>query len=453
MPVQSIILPVWGGQPVVLRAVQGESGGRIVRVTLTDADGRPADLTGASVRLYVKTPRQTAVFSDGSVTDATGGACSFPLVSGVTAAAGTARCQILVAWPDNRSLKIAGLTLEVTPSNLEGAVESSDEFPALVAALNQANTAVQAAEDARQAAFNAQSAIAAVNTAGTAAVQATQSAAAEASAAETAASNADSAAQNANGAASAAKTAAVSADAAAERANTAAQNAEGVISGQLNPVIDTRLALQKNQPNGIGGLDESGKFAPEQVPEMDYVPTTRTVAGLPLASDLALTQLTAAGLASGDASGNAQNALKLGGYAASNFPQVSSGTWTLGLSGTTTAGNPVFLNRDASWIKIGKLVVLFFEFTLTSLGGMSGNIQVTGLPYPISGPHLSGFAAQFSNTSHTDATGVYFHGDDNTSCITLKIARPGQIPWTSTAADLTDTFGVNRCVALYMTGT
>ena len=68
-----------------------------------------------------------------------------------------------------------------------------------------------------------------------------------------------------------AETATTNANTAADRANTAAENAEDAIAGQLDPAIDSRLAVQKNQPNGIAGLDSNGKVASAQLPEMDYV--------------------------------------------------------------------------------------------------------------------------------------------------------------------------------------
>lgn len=71
-----------------------------------------------------------------------------------------------------------------------------------------------------------------------------------------------------------AETATTNANTAADRANTAAQNAEDAIAGQLDPAIDARIAAQKNQANGIAGLDENGKVATAQLPTMDYVPTS-----------------------------------------------------------------------------------------------------------------------------------------------------------------------------------
>lgn len=144
MPVQNqISLPVWGKTPITLRPVQGEAQSRTIITTLIDVGGQPVNLATASVRLYVQKPDSTVVFTDGTIEDAAGGMCSFTLPSGVTAVAGIANCQILVTWLDNRSLKVIGLVLEILPSNLDGAVESSNEFSALVTALIKIDSAVQ----------------------------------------------------------------------------------------------------------------------------------------------------------------------------------------------------------------------------------------------------------------------------------------------------------------------
>lgn len=164
MPVQNqISLPVWGKTPITLRPVQGEALSRTVTITLIDKGGQPVDLTGGAVRLYVQKPDNTVVFMDGTITDAAGGVCSFTLTLGITAAAGIASCQVLVSWSDNQSLKAVGLLLDIQPSSLEDAVESTSDFSALVVALNKADTAeaiaTQAAKDAQQAVTDANAAI------------------------------------------------------------------------------------------------------------------------------------------------------------------------------------------------------------------------------------------------------------------------------------------------------
>lgn len=187
MPVQNITLPVWGKSSVPIRIVQGEAESRVVQATLTDADGKPVDLTGADARLYVKKPDSTVVFWNGTVVDASGGVCKFQLPAGVAAAPGIAYGQTLITWPDGRSLKAEGLVFEIRPSDLEKAAEASNDFSALTAALStvrlSSGTAEQAASDAQKAMADArqilggmQTAVAASNAAAAAANSAAASA-------------------------------------------------------------------------------------------------------------------------------------------------------------------------------------------------------------------------------------------------------------------------------------
>lgn len=216
MTEQSIKLNAWELNYESHIAVQGEVNSRTLSVTIIDKVGtesyisnaesvdRPIDLTNVTARLYVIKPDGTKTFSDGTVTDARNGKVEFVLPAQAVAVAGKASCQILLTKPDNSALKITGLTLEIQPSNLEGAVESSDEFSALVLALNAVQETV---DTANQAAQNAQAALV----------------------------NANAAISSANAAASAANVAAVSANTAANAANQAAQNTERLYQ-MVNPL-------------------------------------------------------------------------------------------------------------------------------------------------------------------------------------------------------------------------
>lgn len=280
---QSVKLNAWAKNYESQIAVQGEVNSRTLIITLIDKTAntsyisnaesvdRPIDLTGITARLYCIKPDGTKTFSDGTITDAANGIVSFVLPYQATTSAGTIECQILLTKADNSTLKITGLSLNVQSSNLEGAVESSDDFSSLVVALNSVNTAAalvnQAVTNSETAVNNANVAISGANTAADNANAKATLANTAANTANSAASNADTktalavtATTNANTATASANTATTNANTAADRANTAAQNAEGVISGQLDPAIDARLAAQKNQANGLATLDSDGKL-------------------------------------------------------------------------------------------------------------------------------------------------------------------------------------------------
>lgn len=89
------------------------------------------------------------------------------------------------------------------------------------------------------------------------------------------------------------------------------------------------------------------------------VPNTRKIAGLALNADITVAQLIAAGLC----------------------PAPESGQWTPTLVGRTTAGTPTYAYQYGSYTRIAKLVYLYFDVKLSSAGGMTGGIEIAGLPY------------------------------------------------------------------------
>lgn len=194
MAQKNITLNAWQQTPINLHAVQGETESRTLIITGVDASGVPVNLVGATPRIYIEKSDQTKIFADGMLTDAANGKMQFVLGYQALSAPGTARCTVMVTWPDNRALKFTGLTLDIARNNLEGAAESISEFSALVAALNRVDSAVAEAE---QAVMNAQQAVVGAQTAVTNANAAVASANSAAAAANTAAATANQAAQDA----------------------------------------------------------------------------------------------------------------------------------------------------------------------------------------------------------------------------------------------------------------
>lgn len=180
------------------------------------------------------------------------------------------------------------------------------------------------------------------------------------------------------------------------------------------------------------------------------VPKTRTIAGLPLTGDLTLAQLIAKGLASGDGSGNANNALKLGSADAANFPQISSGTWTPTLYGAAAAGAPVYDSsyHTGDWVKIGTLVFVSAILGITSKGGMAGIVCVGGLPFPVSSniPSAASKGAVRGVVS-ADVSGYFYK---SLSGIVLSKAGTGVFADLD-AADIADNFLLNGISGWYLT--
>ncbi|HEX3018622.1 MAG TPA: hypothetical protein VHP31_12330 [Caproicibacter sp.] len=108
--------------------------------------------------------------------------------------------------------------------------------------------------------------------------------------------------------------------------------------------------------NGFATLDKDGNAV--QMPA-GAVPNTRKILGNPLSGDITLAQFIAAGLC----------------------PAPEIGNWTLTIHGSNIAGSPVFTVAYANYCKLGKYVYIEAGITLSSKGGMTGWLQIGGLPF------------------------------------------------------------------------
>ena len=266
-----------------IRVIQEEADGRELRIYLYD-NGSPLDLTGKTVSVYIQKPDNTMIYNSCEV-EGNQATVTFTLqmmaVSGLTKL-----CELQIIDTDNHTLKVTLPPLRIIKSNYDGAIESTDEFSRLAEALNEANNATgiasEAADKANEAAQSANTAAQAANTA--------------AQSANTAADAATSAAESANSQAKAAQTQAAYAKTQGDYAKTQGENAEEIYNqlkdidvASLQADLDA-LEASKGQPNGLATLNSSGKLA--QMPsasDVGAVPTTRTVNGKALSSNISLT--------------------------------------------------------------------------------------------------------------------------------------------------------------------
>ena len=266
-----------------IRVIQEEADGRELRIYLYD-NGSPLDLTGKTVSVYIQKPDNTMIYNSCEV-EGNQATVTFTLqmmaVSGLTKL-----CELQIIDTDNHTLKVTLPPLRIIKSNYDGAIESTDEFSRLAEALNEANNATgiasEAADKANEAAQSANTAAQAANTA--------------AQSANTAADAATSAAESANSQAQAAQTQAAYAKTQGDYAKTQGENAEEIYNqlkdidvASLQADLDA-LEASKGQPNGLAALNSSGKLA--QMPsasDVGAVPTTRTVNGKALSSNISLT--------------------------------------------------------------------------------------------------------------------------------------------------------------------
>ncbi|MFR8011270.1 MAG: BppU family phage baseplate upper protein [Clostridia bacterium] len=222
--------------------VQGEQNSRTLSITLIDRTGnesgplavakqtpRYLDLTGYTARMYVEKKDETAVYFDGTVTDAKNGKVEFTLPAQAVTLSGNVPCTIELS-NGTAELKVIGIILNVQKSNLEDSVESSDDFSTLQTVIERAETAIEECESAAEGVTEAKEE---AHTNALAAATAASLANQKAQDAEEAASNAQTQALAAQSGAAAANSAASAANTAADRANEAAEAVEGLDVSQL----------------------------------------------------------------------------------------------------------------------------------------------------------------------------------------------------------------------------
>lgn len=91
---------------------------------------------------------------------------------------------------------------------------------------------------------------------------------------------------------------------------------------------------------------------------------------------------------------------------------METGSWTPVLFGTTTAGNPTYVSRDGSYMKIGKMVVVYADVTVSSFGNAAGGVRIKGLPFPVA-QYATGAVGRVIGT----VSGVY---------VTTPVLTPGE---------------------------
>ena len=331
----SCTLDAWNKiHPISVHAVQGEISSRFVDISLTDKNS-PLNLTNKTVAVYMTKPDKTLIFNNCTIKDNENGVVTMALTSQMSAIAGIIKdVTFHVIGNDKSLLKVTGMYLDIESSpDQSEAIESTNEFTALVEALqkadesleyvtlflkekgqeidqivsqkmqnvdnqmetinenasaqledfknkgNQAISSVNTRFDESMAGFTQQvtGAVTSANQATQAAQQATAKVEADgAQAISTINQNFSTAMTGFN----------QEIDAAVKKAEDAAGAAEETAEQTAISTINA----QKNQANGIAGLDGSGKLI--QMPtaeEVGAAPTSRTINGKPLTGNITLT--------------------------------------------------------------------------------------------------------------------------------------------------------------------
>jgi len=131
-----IILDAWRDNCVKVSAVKGETAARFLEVTLT-GNGAAINLADKTAAIYFKKPDGTTIFNAGTIKDASAGLVEFPLTAQMSAVSGDMQnVEIRLTQTGGGTLKIIGLAITVLPAaDYDAAVESTDEYTALTAAL------------------------------------------------------------------------------------------------------------------------------------------------------------------------------------------------------------------------------------------------------------------------------------------------------------------------------
>lgn len=182
------------------------------------------ELSGYAARLYITEAGGRKIFTDCTISGNKITA-SVPMMT----TPGDAKAQIVLIKGDD-VLKVTGIVFDVRPSDLEGAMDTSDDWSVLTAMIGEVNTATEAANNAAGAA----------NTAAALAGE-------KAGAANTAATNANTAASGANQAKSQAEAAATRAEQKSDEANTAAANANTAASTANQAAANAETAADTAQ--------------------------------------------------------------------------------------------------------------------------------------------------------------------------------------------------------------
>lgn len=294
MTSKKVSLNVWRSAHTVVTAVQGEIAARWIEVSLYDHDKR-LDISEKTAAIYMTKPDKTIVYNTCEILDAKNGLILVELTSQMSAVAGTiCDCEIHIMNNKGSLLKILGLTIIIDRSvEDDKAIESSNEFTLLLKALQEANGLIDSVTETLNeklnefdAAFDELSQQMQSQMNDWLAVK-DEEILHKMQSVDDWLGNGDEQLQQAVTEAQIAVQAAVSqANTAADRANQAVEQMEQV-AGEL---VDGAISEQKNQPNGIAGLDSSGKLI--QMPtatDVGAVPTSRKINGKALTGNITLT--------------------------------------------------------------------------------------------------------------------------------------------------------------------
>ena len=120
------------------------------------------------------------------------------------------------------------------------------------------------------------------------------------------------------------------------------------------------------------------------------------------------------------------------GYTAANaLEDYEEGTWSAELRGATARASTPVISTTAKYRKIGDLVFVAVYFANVNTSGASGNLQITGFPFPAIN-QLFGLDVQTYGQNYDDSTGVmgmkmYIENTSDAILLATKDNAPWQV--------------------------
>jgi hypothetical protein len=131
-------------------------------------------------------------------------------------------------------------------------------------------------------------------------------------------------------------------------------------------------------------------------------------------------------------------------------PDYSEGTWTPTIGGSDGQSGQVYTLQKGSFVKIGQLVIATFTVTLSTLGTITTNAQIQGLPFVVQNDvaSLSGACALGFSTLTTTWVNMHLTPIINTTTANLVGSKIAAVTNMTNAvqADLAATTSLNGTI-------
>jgi hypothetical protein len=116
---------------------------------------------------------------------------------------------------------------------------------------------------------------------------------------------------------------------------------------------------------------------------------------------------------------------------ANTLDDYEEGTWTGAI--TTTGGSVTIGSQTCTYVKVGRLVVLNGNISVSAISSPTGQCAITGLPFTPASSVVGGSTVMLANANTTTATAVY---SEISNTPRIYIAKSTVLSSVADAADL-----------------